>query len=212
LGDLGISRRIVANAQRLFADAEVLFMQQRFPTATALYVMSVEELGKLAMLVRGNATTSDPSKHKGFHAAKHGAASITHLSQASIMAANAIANRVGLKIVRVEDAPPGVEPVGITDFLLGLPPAELDAYMDAFRAQLAELPDQVLSQCRSQNEAMNMRNRALYLDFDVEGVTSDPADVGEVEALAWREYAAKSLSLVDITEQRIRTIRIPNDQ
>lgn len=210
--DMQTARRVVANAQRLYDDAEVLLQQQRFPTATALYIMSVEELGKLAMLVRGDATTSNPTKHKGFHNAKHGAASITHLSQASIMAANSVAARVGLKFVRVEDAPPGVQGIGITDFLLGLPPAELNAYMDAFKAQLAGVPRQAFAGLTNQDEAMSTRNRALYLDFDEGGVTSDPADVVEADALAWREYAARSLSLVDITDQRVRTNCILSDQ
>ena len=208
--DMQTARRIVANAQRLYEDADILLQQRRFPTATALYVMSVEELGKLAMLVRGDAQTSDPAKHKGFHNAKHSAASITHLSQASIMAANAVAECIGMKIVRVEDAPPGMKPLGITDFLLGLPPAEMDAFADAFRAQLDEVPTQ--AKLGNQNDAMRIRNCALYLDFNENGVTSDPADIGEVDALAWRDYAAKSLSLVDITDQRVRTIRVPNGQ
>jgi AbiV family abortive infection protein len=47
------------NAERLYADAAVLFEQKRFESACALAILSIEEFGKPAILRRVATATTD---------------------------------------------------------------------------------------------------------------------------------------------------------
>ena len=46
--DEALKKDILRNAERLLSDAELLLAAERFPTATSLAVLSMEELGKIA--------------------------------------------------------------------------------------------------------------------------------------------------------------------
>ena len=56
---------IVANARRLLTDAEILFKAERYPTALAIAILAVEEVGKM-YLTEWNAE-KDPRR---YHAQK----------------------------------------------------------------------------------------------------------------------------------------------
>jgi AbiV family abortive infection protein len=95
----GFIEEIRHNAQRLWEDAKILFDHERYASALALTVLSLEETGKYALL-SGRVQFDGPDRNLRNHLTRQGAVFDLMVQQIGVEQANEVLAERGLKIVR----------------------------------------------------------------------------------------------------------------
>jgi AbiV family abortive infection protein len=162
---------VLENARRLLNDARLLFNNGRYPTATSLAVLSIEEFGK----------------------AIHGM-SVGHLSKqmaaASFGKVNHIVDRLkdaGFEIKRVEElSEPQRSGSRTADFI--------EIVAEALKEALPNSEWQRLLEAITNKELLTIKNRGFYVDLDPDGkVLCMPSSIDGAAAARLIEVAASLL-------------------
>lgn len=207
-----VANAIYRNALRLFDDGELLMEHGRFASATALFISSAEEIGKLCdILTHKLGASSTTNKSGRNHTHRHNRVMISHYSSAGLAAAETYFRSIGYKLVKEEDVPAGLQGVklSITDALLAtFTDQNFPIYHEALQKEFARAA-WVVSASRDAHQA---RMRSLYLDYTGDEVVSTPLEISREEAESWRRYASDTLELVDVAPNgRVRVVRLPTD-
>jgi AbiV family abortive infection protein len=183
---------IAANARRLLQDAELLAQARRHPTAMALAILAIEEVGKY-FLVRWSSEPRRKWRGRKSHQEKQSVVATFNLAKAAIREVEAAAEHAGFS--RTE--------AGARDLLGMLTQmrhiaeyrswalAEEERLVELVAGAMAEADAGTLSSRKSRLGLIDAaKQQCLYVDLDVTGaVASSPEQITEADTQAWLQHA-----------------------
>ena len=185
---------ILANAERLLYDAELLFKNERYASASSLAILALEEIGKIYLIGLGEIERQKNDRISP-HRKKQEYANALLIAGPAITAIS--------DFLKEENLPDG--PVSAVAFLLAVVQCEKDAETDEDRAAFRELKERIeqeikarlkdseaarTSQSIYRGQANITKQAGFYCDVNADGkVLCDPLQISKEQANEWLERA-----------------------
>lgn len=185
---------VASNAKRLLSDAEFLAAGGRFPTAVALAVLAIEEVGKYFFL-KWNRGADSPDKTLRRHVQKQLVASSLGLAEVMLQGLEEALAARGYKLQHPSQRPEGQSaPAGTLSF---------DELSEEFESEIITAMATAAAESDIGKVQILMRNGTvdkikqlgLYVDVDSAGlVTSRPDKFSEADSILWISRAQRLVS------------------
>lgn len=200
---------ILLNGVRLLDDARVLRKQRRYASATALAVLSIEEVGKFVMTHPHFASNVAAIKVRGRnakldHRSKQWAAAHVLRGFMGVDEVDALVNLAGYELAIVEknavrDPSPSIE-----EAISTIEAADLENLIaNADFGEHLRFPVQLL-----QGQYDDVKKKCFYVDIDSQGgITSSPNQIDRDACDSTMRMASKAISAIKLSLRHYRRLR-----
>lgn len=191
---------IALNASRLLADAELLFVNERYPTATSLAILAIEESGKFLDLRRRQKDKSQPNLQR-LHLKKQAEALRWVLVEQAIRTFFEVLGDHGLEHLPCAAVSEeqrvwrnSAEGQAFSQRLQNPP----DWIMSAVHARMIASGLYAVVQRVDTGEINHLKQQGFYVDIHTDMVATRPQAIDAHEASKWLDLGKKAVALTEL--------------